>query len=577
MSVAFGQKGRWEMRVFEIPMWVTSLFGLCLLSSLEAPAAHADFTFGTPTNLGPGVNSQLLDAGAWVSADGLSVFFGRWANWSASPEAFLATRPTEQDRWGDAVSLGAWGPACALLFLRSVGSAPGVTTADGLEAYFAFTESEQPGGYGHYDLWATKRQTTNADWGALANLGPLVNSSADETMPTVSADGLELHFSEYTVPRPGGYGNSDIWVTKRATRNAPWTAPVNLGPVVNSASYDSRPRLSADGLSLFFDSQRPGGYGQADLYVTKRASATSPWGLAVNLGPVVNSPAFEECAFPSADGTTLYWDSGRPGGYGGHDIWQAPIIPIVDFNGDGKVDGQEVLAIADHWGQNEVPYDIGPTALGDGVVDVNDLIVLADYIGTEWVDPTLLAHWPLDEGAGSVALDRVGGHDAMIVGSVVWQADGKVGGALAFDGNGNFMRTVRPVLDPGAGPFSLLAWVKGGAPNKVIASQFGAADWLYLNQYGMLTTDLKSSGKGGESLTSDAYVLDEQWHRVVLTCDDTNRTLQMDGVEVARDTQPSLSASNGSLQIGCGKSATPTTFWTGLIDEVRVYRRAVSP
>jgi hypothetical protein len=93
----------------------------------------------------------------------------------------------------------------------------------------------------------------------------------------------------------------------------------------------------------------------------------------------------------------------------------------------------------------------------------------------------------------------------------------------------------------------------------------------------MLTTDLKSSGTSGKPLTSDAYLLDDQWHRVALVWDGTNRSLYADGVEAARDTQPNLAASSGNLQIGCGKSAAPTTFWSGLLDDVRIYSRAVAP
>ena len=78
-------------------------------------------------------------------------------------------------------------------------------------------------------------------------------------------------------------------------------------------------------------------------------------------------------------------------------------------------------------------------------------------------------------------------------------------------------------------------------------------------------------------LTSDAYVLDDRWHRVALVWDGTNRSLHMDGVEVAKDTQPNLAASSGNLQIGCGKTVTPTTFWSGLIDDVRIYSRVVEP
>jgi hypothetical protein len=549
-----------------------------VVAVLPTRGVKADFTFGAPANLGPAINGATFDYAARLSQDDLCLFFLGLSGDVAT--VCMATRTTKDDPWGAAVNLGAvsaaGGPDGLRMPYKSIKVMPSFTTGDGLEIYFGWATSASGA-----DLWMTKRETTEADWGPLVNLGPVVNSSADEDWAAISSDGLELYFAGFRdaakYVRPVGCGGADLWMTKRATRNAPWSAPVNLGPVVNSAYQDARPYLSADGLTLLFDSQRPGGYGQGDLYMTRRATRSDPWGKPVNLGPLVNTPAFEEAPCLSADGSTLYWDCARPGGYGDHDIWQASIIPIVDFDGDGKVDGKEVLAIAEHWGQNKSLYDIGLSPLGDGVVDTNDLIVLADYIGNDWVDPTLLAHWAMDDSAGSVARDSVGGHDAMIVGKVVWQPAGKVGGALAFDGQGNFVRTLTPVLDPATGPFSLIAWVKGGATNRVIISQSGATDWLYLNQFGMLTTDLKSSGKDGRSLTSDAYLLDDQWHRVAMVWDGTNRSLYADGAEVAKDTQSNLAASNGNLQIGCGKSVAPTTFWSGLIDDVRIYNRAVRP
>ncbi len=66
------------------------------------------------------------------------------------------------------------------------------------------------------------------------------------------------------------------------------------------------------------------------------------------------------------------------------DIWQAPIIPIVDFNGDGIVDATDVCIMIDHWGEDYPMCDIGPTPFGDGIVDVQDLIVLAEYLFEEF-------------------------------------------------------------------------------------------------------------------------------------------------------------------------------------------------
>ena len=134
------------------------------------------------------------------------------------------------------------------------------------------------------------------------------------------------------------------FVATRATRNGPWGTPVNLGPTVNTAYWDHFQVLLGDGLLLFFYSTRPGGYGGADLYVMSRASLSDWWAPPVNLGPLVNSAGDEYFGYMLADGSTLFFNSDRSGGYGGHDIWQAPILaaplcgdaehpyPAVDLN-----------------------------------------------------------------------------------------------------------------------------------------------------------------------------------------------------------------------------------------------------
>ena len=85
----------------------------------------------------------------------------------------------------------------------------------------------------------------------------------------------------------------------------------------------------------------------------------------------------------SADGSTIYFFSNRPGGEGGYDLWQAPIIPIIDLNNDGIVDADDMCIIVDHWGTDNSQCDIGPMPWGDGIVDVQDLIVLAEHLFEE--------------------------------------------------------------------------------------------------------------------------------------------------------------------------------------------------
>jgi len=110
---------------------------------------------------------------------------------------------------------------------------------------------------------------------------------------------------------------------------------------------------------LFITFLRSGGYGDADIWMSRRAIRDSAWGALVNLGLSLNTAAGEAEPYISADGRTLYFTSNRPGGYGDYDLWQAPILPIVDFNGDGKMDLIDLVMLIESWGTNNTLYDIG--------------------------------------------------------------------------------------------------------------------------------------------------------------------------------------------------------------------------
>ena len=250
----------------------------------------------------------------------------------------------------------------------------------------------------------------------------------------------------------------------------------------------------------------------------------------------------------------------------------------MDFNGDGKVDIQDLLRLIESWGKDDPSVDIGPMPWGDGKVDEKDLEVLMSYWGQEVNDPTLVACWKLDEASGVVAADSVGGHNGILVGNPTWQpTGGKIKGALEFDGIDDGVTTPF-VCDPSLGPFSVFAWVKGGAPGQVIVSQVNGVNWVMAGASdGGLATELQGSGRTGKALKSAASITDSVWHRVGFVWDGSNRMLYIDDVEVAKDTQPGLAASAGGLHIGTGSTMTATSFWKGLIDDVRLYSRAVKP
>jgi len=277
-------------------------------------------------------------------------------------------------------------------------------------------------------------------------------------------------------------------------------------------------------------------------------------------------------------------DPGRDDYYGWGRVDARAALDMVlakraDLNNDWKVDEEDRAILLRAMETNDRSGDIAPAAKRDGKVDQKDLELLTRYLGTVIPEMGLIAHWKLDETAGAIAHDSAGEHrDATVMGTPLWRADGgKVGGALELSGAPNFA-TAKFARDPSQGPFSVFAWVKGGAPGQVILSQAGGVNWLMAGVgTGALATELKESGRSGKPLTSAAILADGNWHRVGVVWDGSNRILYADGVEAARDTQAALASSTGNLTIGAGSTMAPASFWKGLIDDVRIYDRVVKP
>ena len=191
-------------------------------------------------------------------------------------------------------------------------------SADGLELYF---HSTRLGGQGEGDIWISTRTSKDEPWGEPVNLGSSVNSSSLEFDACISADGLSLYVNSM---RPGGEGEDDLWVATRPTNEDPWGEAVNLGSTVNSPNWEYGPSISADGLSLYFVSNRPDGYGETDIWVTTRATTQDDWAEPVNLGPAINNATYVQGPSISADGLVLFFESIRLGsGVGSCDLWMS--------------------------------------------------------------------------------------------------------------------------------------------------------------------------------------------------------------------------------------------------------------
>jgi hypothetical protein len=197
-----------------------------------------------------------------------------------------------------------------------------------------------------------------SEWSAPVNLGSTINTTFNEQGPALSSDELSLYFGS---DRSGGIGGFDIWVSHRDCKDCPWETPMNLGPAVNSTSDETGPGLSIDGHLLFFRSTRPGGPGLGDVYLAKRTNPKDDfgWGDPVALGPGVNTPAAEAGAeyLQSAEdgGANLYFNRAPAGGTA--DLYSAAITR------DGETRGAAVV-ISEL--SDPVFTDQGPTLRSDG-------------------------------------------------------------------------------------------------------------------------------------------------------------------------------------------------------------------
>jgi hypothetical protein len=231
-----------------------------------------------------------------------------------------------------------------------------------------------------------------------------------------------------------------------------------------------------------------------------------------------------------------------------------------------------------------------PPPFGDGIVDALDLYIAFEHFTQDPlpIDPVeafgMEAHWTFDETEGATAHDSAGDHNGILNNNPQWQPSmGWQGGALQFDGMDDFVG-VPFVVNPGPRAFSVFAWVKGAAPGQVILSQEGGMNWLLADQaIGALRTELtapSTSGRGGivigPSLVGSEPITDGQWHSIGLVWDTTNRTLYVDGHEVARDMISTIESAGGDLHIGAGANLAADSFFTGLIDDVRIFKRAIS-
>ena len=172
-------------------------------------------------------------------------------------------------------------------------------------------------------------------WVAPINLGPVVNTAVNDQRPTISREGLSLYFGSN---RPGSIGTteaSDLYVSQRPARDLPWGPAVKV-EALSSVGDDNAPTFSPDGHWVILGSDRPGGCGGTDLWIAHRRNTHDDfnWDTPTNLGCSVNSAQNDDgpTLFINAwnDSVTLYFTSTRPGGFGDFDIWRSDAASWYD-------------------------------------------------------------------------------------------------------------------------------------------------------------------------------------------------------------------------------------------------------
>lgn len=154
-------------------------------------------------------------------------------------------------------------------------------------------------------------------WSDPVSISPNINSRYNEGTGSISGDGKTLVFA--SCDRPDSFGNCDLYISRRTGEK--WSKPVNLGKPVNSAGWDSQPCLSADGRTMYFSSIRAGGLGKEDIWMTT-LKEDETWSAPVNLGPQVNTAGNENSPFIHSSGSTLFFASDGLVGMGGSDIFR---------------------------------------------------------------------------------------------------------------------------------------------------------------------------------------------------------------------------------------------------------------
>ena len=260
--------------------------------------------WGAPVNLGAAINSGFGESSATTSKNGLSLYFQSNRPGVGGFDIYVSQRTSEDASWGPPVMLG-----------PSINTTAGeMAPALSRDGHYLFFISDRAGGKGDFDLYVSYREFTHDvfSWQPAVPITEL-NTSLREGMGSYfeNEGGRPQLYFAHGVP-----GNLDIYMTEQQA-DGTWGTPTPISEL-NTGVDDARPAIRFDGLEIVFFSNRGGDY---DLYASHRNSVSDPWSAPENIGPAINSAAVEQQPSLSSDGTELYFASNRRGGFGLNDLY----------------------------------------------------------------------------------------------------------------------------------------------------------------------------------------------------------------------------------------------------------------
>ena len=283
-------------------------------------------------NMGPEINSKYDEQSPAISADGMKLVFN-----TRRPETTNAPVDAEGDGkffqdiyFSDFDTLTKkWKTADDVPGSINTNAHDAVTgiSADGKIIFIYKNDLKDPQSRGG-DIYFSK--IVNGKWRTPENMAKPINTTYWEGGACISPDAKTIFF---TSERPGGSGNSDIWMAKRLTKTT-WDKPVNLGTDVNSPFDEAGLFLAPDGKTLFFCSNGKGSMGDYDIF--KSVLENGKWSKPINLGYPINTDKRDGPFVVSANAQTGYFASNRDGGLGESDIYQVDLSNYAVLEKDGK-------------------------------------------------------------------------------------------------------------------------------------------------------------------------------------------------------------------------------------------------